>query len=205
MAKGKVALFGGTFDPIHVGHTTVAASAAQFIGAEKVILVPAKCSPLKQFSPRVSDEDRLNMISLAIEKNEKFEVSDYELKKTMPSYTLETVRKFQADLGSDTQLYWLIGADSVDELPLWYKILDLIDECNLSVMSRPGCDAPDFSKFKNIWGSERIDKLQKNVIPTPLVDASSTEVRERLKNGLDVSDMLDSAVADYIQKNKLYR
>ena len=134
MKKRRVALFGGTFDPIHVGHTTVAVDAAEQIGAEKVVFIPAKRSPLKGFFPKASDKDRLIMIALAIADHKMFEVSDYELNKPGPSYTLETVRRFQADYGSGTSIYWLAGADSVDELALWYKIAELIDECNISVM-----------------------------------------------------------------------
>jgi nicotinate-nucleotide adenylyltransferase len=205
MENRKIALFGGTFDPIHLGHTTVAADAAEHIGAEKIIFVPAKRSPLKGFFPKAGDIDRLKMIALAIADNNNFRVSDYELKRPAPSYTLETVRKFQGDYGGDTSIYWLIGADSIDELQLWYKIAGLIDECNLAVMYRAGCEIPDFSKFEDLWGSGRIEKLQKNVIKTSLVDISSTEIRNRLAVGDDVTNMLHPSVADYIRKHNLYQ
>jgi nicotinate-nucleotide adenylyltransferase len=204
-AKRKIALFGGTFDPIHLGHTTVAAEAVKQINAEKIIFVPAKRSPLKGPSPVASDADRFAMLALAIADNKKFELSDYELRKAEPSYTLETVRQFQTSLGSDVPIYWLIGADTIDELPLWYEITKLIDECNLSTMYRAGCNPPDFSKFKNIWGPERVERLQRNVIQTSLIDISSTEIRSRLAAGRDASDMLHPAVADYIRKHNLYQ
>jgi nicotinate-nucleotide adenylyltransferase len=205
MTKRKIALFGGTFDPIHLGHTNVAADAAEHIGAEKIIFVPAKRSPLKGFFPKASDNDRLAMIALAIADNKDFQVSDYELKKQEPSYTLETVRQFQADYSSETSIYWLVGADSIDELTLWYGIVELIEECNLSTMFRAGCEAPDFAKFEAVWGRERVEKLQRNVIQTPLIALSSTEIRSRLAAGCDVTDMLHPAVADYICKHGLYR
>jgi nicotinate-nucleotide adenylyltransferase len=113
MLKRKIALFGGTFDPIHLGHITVAGDAAKHIGAEKIIFIPAKRSPLKGFLPRASDNHRLQMISLAIAEQKSFEVSDCELKKPAPSYTLETVREFQAEYGSDTLIHWLMGADRI--------------------------------------------------------------------------------------------
>ena len=205
MVKRKIALFGGTFDPIHLGHTTVAADAVEMIGAEKTIFVPAKRSPLKGFFPKAGDSDRLRMISLAIALNKNFQVTDYELQKPDPSYTLETVRKFQGEYGDDTIIYWLIGADSIDELTLWYGITELIDECNLATMLRAGSKAPNFAKFEDIWGSERIKKLQRNVIETSLVEISSTEVRNRLAVGRDVSDMLHPDVADYIHQRGLYQ
>ncbi len=205
MVKRKIALFGGTFDPIHLGHIAVAADAAKMIGAEKIIFVPAKRSPLKGFFPRASDSDRFKMISLAIAHNKNFQVSDYELKRPEPSYTLETVRKFQGDYGGETSIYWLIGADSIDELQLWYGITELIDACNLSTMFRAGCEPPNFAKYEDVWGSDRVEKLQRNVVQTSLVDISSTEIRDRFAAGGNVTDMLHPDVADYIRKHGLYQ
>jgi nicotinate-nucleotide adenylyltransferase len=204
MAKTRIALFGGTFDPIHLGHTTVAAEAAELIGAEKVIFIPAKRSPLKGFSPRASDEDRLVMIALAVADSGNLEVSDYELSRPAPSYTLETVREFKAEFGGETDIYWLIGADSIGELALWHRIVELIDECDISAMYRAGCEPPDFTQFEATWGPQRVARLQRNVIPTPLIDISSTEIRNRLAAGRDVTNMLHPGVADYIREHGLY-
>ncbi|MHC4240642.1 MAG: nicotinate (nicotinamide) nucleotide adenylyltransferase [Planctomycetota bacterium] len=205
MKKRKIVLFGGTFDPIHLGHTAVAAAAMEHIRGDEVVFIPAKCSPLKQTLPEAGDDDRLSMIALAIEGNSKFELSDYELKKAGPSYTLETVSRFKAEYGADASIYWLIGADTVDDLPHWYRVVDLIDECNVAAMFRAGCEPPDFAKFEPVWGPERVARLRHNVIPTPLIDISSTEIRKRLAGGHDVADMLHPAVADYIQQRGLYR
>ncbi len=204
MVERKVAVFGGTFDPIHLGHTAVAAAAGEDIGADKVVFVPAKRSPLKAFFPEAGDEDRLAMIALAISGNDSFDISDYELKKPGPSYTLETVRHFQKRFGDDTLIYWLAGADSLDDLPHWYGITELIDECNLAVMHRGGLNPPDFSKFRSVWGANRMDKLQRNIIKTPLIDVSSTEIRRRLNAGRDVSGMVCPKVLQYIREHGLY-
>jgi nicotinate-nucleotide adenylyltransferase len=205
MARRRIALFGGTFDPIHLGHTTVASDALERISAEKIIFVPAKRSPLKGSLPRANDNHRLKMISLAIADEKNFQVSDYELQKPTPSYTLATVQKFQADYGEDTSIHWLIGADSIDDLAYWYKITELIDACNLTTMYRAGCEPPDFIKFKEIWDSEHIEKLQRNIIRTPLVDISSTEIRDLIAKNGDFTKMVHPAVADYIRKNGLYQ
>ncbi|NQT03876.1 MAG: nicotinate (nicotinamide) nucleotide adenylyltransferase [Planctomycetes bacterium] len=205
MAKRKIALFGGTFDPVHIGHTTIAADAARHIGAEKIIFIPAKRSPLKGFLPKANDKHRLKMIALAIAEQKTFEVSDCELKKPAPSYTLDTVRKFQAEYGDDTLIHWLIGADSIDDLTYWYQIIELIDTCILITMYRAGCEVPDFTKFEPIWGPQRTEKLQQNVIQTPLIDISSTEIRDRLASDRDVTDMLMPPVAEYIRKHGLYQ
>ena len=204
MPERKIVLFGGTFDPIHLGHTAVAAAAGEHIGAEKVVFVPARRSPLKAFFPEASDEDRFAMIGLAISGNSGFEVSDYELKKAGPSYTLETVRYFRRELGSNVSIYWLMGADALEDLPHWYGVTELIDECNLAVMHRAGFAPSDFSKYISLWGEDRVKKMQRNVVETPLVDISSTEVRKRLAAGREVGGMISPKVLQYIRDHRLY-
>jgi nicotinate-nucleotide adenylyltransferase len=202
MTKRTIALFGGTFDPIHLGHTGVAAAAAAQIRAEKLIFVPAKCSPLKGFSPHASDEDRLAMILLAIAGYDGFAASDCELKRPAPSYTLDTVRQFKREYGPATSIHWLLG---IEDLVHWYKIRDLIDECDLTTMQRAGYDPPDFDRFEPMWGLERVAKLKRNVVQTPLIDISSTEVRRHLAADEDVRGMLHPAVIEYIRRHGLYR
>ena len=208
MANQRIVLFGGTFDPVHLGHTTVTGCAAKTIGSQKVIFIPARRSPLKSFFPKASDEDRLNMITLAIADESGFEVSDYEIRKKAPSFTLQTVRKFKEDFGPRTDIFWLAGADVVNELNRWHGILDLIDECNLAVMYRAGCDKPDFSKYESAWGPQRVAKMRRNVIETPLVDISSTGIRKKLAAGEDptkMPDILHPEVAAYIKARGLYK
>ncbi|MHC4682218.1 MAG: nicotinate-nucleotide adenylyltransferase [Planctomycetota bacterium] len=203
MKKRKIALFGGTFDPVHLGHTTVAAEARRRAGAEKVVFIPAKRSPLKGFLPKASDADRFTMIALAIADEEHFEVSDCELNKSAPSYTLETVKQFQESYGSETSIHWLVGADGIDDLVYWHRIVELIDGCHLTTMYRAGCEPPNFSRFERLWGHRRVEKLQRNIVQTPLVDISSSEVRNRLAAGRDVVDMLHPAVVAYIAQRDL--
>ncbi len=205
MTKRRIVLFGGTFDPIHLGHATVASEAARHIGADKLIFVPAKRSPLKGVLPRASDDDRFAMISLAIAGEKNFEVSDFELRKPAPSYTLETVEKFRSEHGADASIYWLVGADGLDDLVYWHKIAELIDACNLTTMYRAGFEPPDFARFEGVWGRRRVEKLHRNVVQTPLVDISSTEIRNKLAKGADASKMLHPAVLSYIREHGLYQ
>ena len=203
--KRRIALFGGSFDPIHVGHTGVARVAAQQLQAETLIFIPAKCSPLKGSLPRADDDDRLKMIELAIQTEPGFVVDDCELRRPAPSYTLDTVRQFQARYGSETSIHWLLGADSVGDLTYWHEVESLLDTCNVSVMYRGGYDAPVFDEYTSLWGSERIAKLQANIVETPAIDVSSTQIRERLAAGEDVSNALHPDVADYIRQRHLYK
>jgi nicotinate-nucleotide adenylyltransferase len=205
MTQRPIALFGGTFDPIHLGHTGVALAAAAQIGAERVIFVQARCSPLKGFAPHASDADRLAMIELAIAGNDLLGVSDCELRRPAPSYTLETVRLFKKQFGPDRLIHWLLGADTVNDLVHWYKILDLIDECHLTTMQRGGYEMPDFGRFEPIWGLQRVAKLKHDVIQTPRIDVSSTRVRQHLAAGESVEGMLHPAVIEYTRQHGLYR
>ena len=200
----KILLFGGTFDPIHRGHTKVAMHAAEQIGTEKIVFVPARRSPHKKFFSVASGVERLEMITLAIVGMDKFEVSDCELKRAQPSYTLDTVREFQAQYRDKAKISWLVGADMVKDLPKWYKINDLIDECNLSVMLRAGFEYPDFDEFEGVFGRQRVEKLKQNVISTPLIDISSTEIRRKLACGADVGDLVEMKVLNYIKTKELY-
>ena len=205
MVQKRIALLGGTFDPIHLGHTGIASAAARHLHAERVVFVPAKRSPLKIVSPQASDRDRLAMVEIAVSSYDNFEPSDCELKKPAPSLTLHTVRQFQDRYGPQTSIYWLLGADSLGDLVHWYKITELIDRCSLSVMHRAGCALPNFARFEALWGRERVEKLEQSVIETPLIDISSTEVRRRLAAREDVGDLLDPGVLDYIRRHNLYQ
>jgi len=204
MMRQRIALFGGSFDPIHRGHATVAKAVAEQIRAAKVIFIPAKCSPLKRLSPHAGDDDRFNMVTLATADDDAFDVSDCELKRPAPSFTIDTVRLFQREYGKETAIHWLLGADSVKDLVHWYKIEELIDECNLTTMLRAGYPPPDFDSYESVWGRDRVAKLKRNAVTTPLIDASSTEVRRRLAAQEDVSDLLHPDVVAYIREHRLY-
>ncbi len=202
--KDRIILFGGTFDPVHLGHTTVAAFAAEQIGAAEVVFIPAKRSPQKNVFPVAPGWSRVEMLSLALGGNAKFIVSSWELERPDPSYTVETVSMFAARYGPDVQLYWLVGADAVGDLARWHCVERVLDMCNLCVMYRAGYPEPDFGQLGRL-GAERVEKLGKHALATPLVDISSTEIRRKLAAGGDVSGLLSGAVLDYIEKNGLYQ
>lgn len=140
--KWRLALFGGTFDPIHLGHTAVVTHAGRQLGAEAVVFIPARRSPHKSASPAATDADRVALITLAIADHPAWQVSDCELNRPAPSYTLDTIRHFKAQYGDDATIYWLIGADAVRDLPHWYAIDQLLDLCTIVAMYRAGCPRP---------------------------------------------------------------
>ena len=111
----KIILFGGSFDPIHRGHIIVAKSASRQIVADKVVFIPTRRSPHKELFPSAGNKARLDMISIAISAENTFQVSDFELHRPDPSYTIDTIRFFRQNFPDDTQFYWLIGADMLAE------------------------------------------------------------------------------------------
>ena len=151
----KVILFGGSFDPIHTGHLRVAHHALHELTADELIFIPAHRSPHKTDFP-TPGHHRLAMIEKAIDGPDSFSVSDCELSRPEPSYTLDTVRFFRNRFGQDTILHGLIGADQLTDLEKWYGVGDLLNECRLSVIVRAGYPPPDFARFENIFPSALI-------------------------------------------------
>lgn len=205
MKNNPIALFGGTFDPIHNGHTTVAADAANRLDVQQLVFIPAKKSPLKAQSPHVSDAIRVQLIQHAIDDIPLFTLHTCELERPAPSYTLDTINFFHSAYGPHIKLYWLIGADVVTELAHWYRIQELIERCTLVTMVRSGCSFPDFSSLRTVVSTTDVKSLEEHVLQTPDVPISSTEIRRRLKNGEDVRGMLNPAVLETIQNHRLYQ
>ncbi len=200
----KIILFGGTFDPVHIGHIEVAQSAAEKNDASKVILIPARRSPHKEQKPAAPDEDRIAMLKLAIAGKKLFQISPVELNRAEPSYTIDTIRHFRQKFGPACQLYWLIGADMLKDLPRWHRIDELMKECTICVMNRGGFDRPDFNGLIAKLGAEVVEKLRQNQIETPLIEISSTDIRQKLSQGQDVSKFLHPDVLNYIKSHRLY-
>jgi nicotinate-nucleotide adenylyltransferase len=200
----KIILFGGTFDPVHIGHIEVAQSAAEKIDASKVILIPARRSPHKEQKPAAPDEDRIAMLKLAIAGKSLFRINPVELNRAEPSYTIDTIRHFRRKFGPACQLYWLIGVDMLKDLPRWHRIDELMKECTICVMNRGGFDRPDFNGLTAKLGAQVVEKLRQNQIETPLIEISSTEIRQKLSQGKDVSKFLHPDVLNYIKSHRLY-
>lgn len=203
MKHKKVILFGGSFDPIHNGHLCVGGDVLEKLAADQLIFVPAYRSPHKPHMP-APGEHRLAMIRLAIEGQDKFCVSDCELRRRDPSYTLETIYFFRKKYGPEAALFWLIGADQLADFDKWYCVTELLDCCQVSVMYRAGYPAPRFDRFRGVFNPAHIEMLERNVVETPLVDVSSTAIRQRLAAGDACADVLPQPVVRYIVRHQLY-
>lgn len=182
----KTGLFGGSFDPIHLGHIEAARAAMTAAGLDRVIFLPSGRSPHKNLC--ASPFDRFNMTKEAVGDIPGFIVSDFETKKETKCYSAETVKEFKK-LYPDDELYFIIGDDEYASFDKWYKADELIKMCRFLVITRHGEDIrPPFIG-----------------VNMPKIPISSSMIREVLKNGGDITPYVNKSTARYIQKNKLYR
>ena len=188
----RIGVLGGTFNPIHIGHLAIAQTAQEKMQLEKVIFVPANIPPHKSSASVAPSKDRYNMVRLAIKNNPCFEISDFEIKKTGPSYTIDAMWYFRRIFPRDGQLFFIIGGDMLSELKHWKYIEDILKIATFIVVNRPG-------RFK-------MDKeIHHNSVLMPGIDISSSYVRSRIAQGKTVKYFVPDNVIEYIKKRKLYR
>ena len=194
----KIAVMGGTFDPVHYGHLVTAEEAYHHFELDKVIFVPSGMPPHKRDGEVSCALDRYNMTVMATEDNPHFEVSSCEVDKDEFSYTVDTIRYFN-DLYHGDKLYFVVGTDALLEMHTWRRPYEILDMCELIVATRPGYELSAFdSEFLNHF-SNKI-----NVFEIPALDISSTDIRERIRGSRPVKYLLPDRVADYIRSRGLY-
>ena len=182
----KIAIYGGTFDPIHHGHLIVAREALERLGTEEVIFIPARVSPLRKTAPVARDEIRLLMIQAAIENEPGFAVDDCELRRPSPSYTIDTVEQIRQRKG-DAAIYCLIGEDNVRKLTKWRRFADLEKMVRFVVLDRSG-------------------QQPHHAYPVirRKIDISATEIRKRVATGRPIRYLVPPSVEEIIRRKKLY-
>ena len=191
----RIAIIGGTFDPIHYGHLAAAEAVRFELEADEVIFVPAGKPPHKDIENISEGSHRLEMTRLATAGNDKFSVSDIEILKTETTYTIDTIKEFTR-LMPDCEFIFIIGADTVDRLPGWKSTDEIFELCTVAAVSRPGYDKSEARK------SEYGAKVR--FVDMPGVDASSSQIRELVSKRRPIKYLLPEAVENYIIKNKLY-
>jgi nicotinate-nucleotide adenylyltransferase len=202
----RLLFFGGSFDPVHHGHLIVARSIAEQLDCQRIVLVPAGQSPhkIRIFAPAA---DRLAMLKLAIEGQSLFEISDVELARTGPSYTIDTMEKLRRRHGP-ARLAWVIGADMLADLPKWRRAKELVEQFDMVIAARLMEQAELQAAFDNIqkfFGPEHTERLRQSVVQNPLLEISSTEIRGRIASGKSIAYLVPPAVSNYIDANNLYR
>jgi nicotinate-nucleotide adenylyltransferase len=205
MTDQAVLLYGGSFNPIHNGHLIVVRSAAEQLDVSRIVLIPSAAPPHKNNAQLAGAEDRLEMVRLAIADEPGFEVSDVEIRRTGPSYTILTVEEYRRELGPDAPLYWLIGADTLPELHTWYRVAELVELCRIVTAARPGYERPDLSSLQGCLSSAQIQRLSEGILTTPRIDISATEIRRRAREGRSIRYLLPESVRGWVRRRDLYR
>jgi len=183
----KIAIYGGTFDPIHHAHLILAREAIETLDLDKVILVPAAISPLKKAAPVASGEVRLEMLQAAIKGEPKFEVDECELLRPPPSYTIDSVEEIRRR-ECDAFIYCLIGEDNVEQLPRWHRFADLEKIVRFVVLDRSGKQP-----------SHSYQLIHRRI------DISATGIRRRVAQDESIRYLVPDSVNEIIQREKLYR
>ncbi len=186
----RLALFGGTFDPIHNAHLAVAREAADHFQLDRVLLIPNAIPPHKERQATAGYSHRLAMVELAAQADPRFAASRLEEGQTK-SYSILTIERVRAELGPAAELFFLIGADAFSEIETWFRWCDVLTQVEFIVLSRPGYtfDIPE---------GARVHRLE-----TLSLDVSSTAIRRRLAAG-ETPPELPPAVLEYIRSNELY-
>lgn len=201
----RVVVFGGSFDPIHRGHTVVAGQVLDELPWSSVLFVPAAHNPLKHDAPCASDRDRMKMIWLAIQSDPRFAVSDIELTRTAPSYTYNTIVELRSRGILEDEPALLIGDDVLAQFPRWYRAEDLLRLVHLVVAVRERETEPSTPTVPE-WA----DPGRYHVIHNQRVPASSTRIRRMFASGsqtgtdTDTSVLLDPQVDEFIREHGLY-
>ncbi len=200
----QIGLYGGTFNPIHNGHLIVARAIAEQLGLHRLIFLPSASPPHKPNERLLDPEHRAEMIRLAIADEPRFESSDFDLTRSGPSYTFSTVTHFRKVLGPEAELHWIIGADSLAELTIWYRVSALVDACRIVTAARAGWEEIDWDELGDLLDEAQIGRLKAGVLDTPVIEVSSTDIRDRIHQGLSIRFLVPDCVAVYIEKHALY-
>ena len=223
----KIALFGGTFDPIHRGHVVVARAAAARFGLKQVWFIPADIPPHKQKIPITSFHHRYAMVALALAGEKDFlpsllEARSPDSRDNKPSYSIDTVRRVKQSLRKSDRLYFLIGMDAFKDIAKWYKAEELLAECDFIVAARPGYSLADVATSlpEKLRPRQDVTKLfRREKMAGPLVlsgatlhmlpetheNISATQIRAAVDRGGALKRLVPDAVAEYIHKERLYK
>jgi nicotinate-nucleotide adenylyltransferase len=194
----KTLCLGGSFNPIHHGHLICARAVMEHAGYERVMLIPSAQPPHKSAHANLAPaQERLRMCQLVVQSSATFVVDEIELKRTGPSYTIDTARELKASRGW-SEVHWLIGADMLNYLPQWHRADALLREVHFVVMARPGFD------FDWQGLPAGFQHLRERVIEAPRIDISSTQIRDRVRAGMSIDFLTPAPVVDHIQERHLY-
>jgi nicotinate-nucleotide adenylyltransferase len=180
-----IGLFGGTFDPVHHGHLIIARSVMETAGLDRIVFIPSARPPHKGAEVMFDASDRLSFLTLAIRGTPRFTVSDIELRRDGPSYTIDTIREFKTLVPPETRVFFLVGMDNLHDMVTWKDPQGILDECTVLVAERTCRDTGELPG----WLSDRAVR-----VPTPSIDISSSEIRARIREGKSIRFLVPEAV-----------
>lgn len=191
-------IYSGTFNPIHNAHLKVACGVLQQTNSDKIIFIPSFLPPHKQ-NTTLSAQHRLNMLKIALEDCEKFEVSDIEIKLKGKSYSFNTVSELKKIYKINERINFVIGTDAFEKLDSWYRAQEFADLVNFVLVPRSNEFDPQKSRDKI-----KLDNVVYQSLDVPFCDISSTQIRHNRQKGISIKEFVPQKVEDYIIKNCLY-
>ena len=194
----SIALYGGSFDPIHIGHLITAETALETYNLERVIFIPSYITPLKDRKLEASDKNRFEMTKLSTKDNMKFEVSDFEISNEGVSYSYNTVKYF-SELYKNEKIYFIIGTDRAKDLKKWYNIDELLKLVTFVFVAR---DEEDL--YKIVDGDVFYKSISYEIMKSPIIEISSSFIRDKIKNKNSIKYMITDECRSYIEELGLY-
>jgi nicotinate-nucleotide adenylyltransferase len=198
----RVGILGGTFDPVHLAHLIIAEEARVRLELDRVIFIPTGHPWLKEQRPVASSADRLRMVELAIASNSGFQASSNEVDRSGPTYTVETLQDLTRELGPDAVLHFILGMDALEQFDRWKDPEKLLGLCRLVIVNRPGHQNLDVN---DLVGRYPQAGTRLTLLSVPRIEISSTEIRQRVAEGISIRYLVTDSVAVYISQRRLYR
>lgn len=200
----KLGVFGGSFDPVHMGHLLLAETCRESCGLDHVLFVPAFVPPHKQDKSLADPKHRVEMLRLALAGHESFAVCEDEINRGGTSFTYQTLEGLHESYPND-DLFFLMGADSLDEFSTWKKPDRICELATPVIVRRRGSSPVDFEKLSSFFSPDKLKELESYEVDFPAIEISSTEIRKRLNEGRSVRYRLPRAVEKYIESSRLYQ
>ena len=204
----RYGIYGGAFDPIHLGHLLLAESCLRQAKLDRVVFVPTGVSPHRAGKERyrASTEDRLTMIESAITGYDEFLVSRYEVDRLETSYTVDTLQYFHRTFALvEPQLFLLMGGDMFNDLPNWREVGEICKLALPLVVTRPETPSPYFAALGGIVSGDRLDEIRHSAVTMPQIGISSTRIRSRVAANESIRFQVPRSVEAYIASRQLYR
>jgi nicotinate-nucleotide adenylyltransferase len=199
----RLGIYGGSFDPVHYGHLLLAECCREALRLDEVWLIPAAVPPHKQDRQRASGKARLEMLELALSGHEQLRASALELDRGGVSYTVDTLETIHQQQ-PDAALFLLMGADSLNDLPTWRAPSRICELAVPAVVCRGGAPSPDFAVLAPLVSAERLEEIRAAQVRMPLIELSSTDIRQRAATGRSLRYRMPRAVEKYIETQRLY-